>query len=196
MFNSLFRSDDDIEARYESQNPEPSLLDRARSGLGLGPPTRREMAAEAMCPDLTFRQRLYGFGICFALGCLVSLGSMMYFHRLLAGQPTPFAVNYTVGNLVALSSTFFLVGPARQLKRMSSATRCGAAFVYVSSMAATLVCALVLPRVTKLPSSAIAGLVVACIVVQFCAMFWYALSYVPYGRRMFRACCASMAEDG
>ena len=83
--------------------------------------------------------------------------------------------------------TGFIVGPRRQLKYMTSPTRWGAALVFVLAMAATLVSALVVKE---------AILVLACIVVQFLAMFWYALSYIPYGRRMFKACCASAMSDG
>ena len=85
--------------------------------------------------------------------------------------------------------------PARQLKRMSHPTRAGAALVFVLAMLATLVCALVLPRTTRLSTSAISFLVVTCIVVQFMAFFWYCLSYIPYGRRMFKACCASVMSE-
>ena len=107
------------------------------------------------------------------------------------------AINYTLGNIIALGSTAFLVGPARQLKRMTHPTRWGAALVYVLAIAATLVCALVLPHVApKMPTSMDGALVIACIVVQFLAMFWYGLSYIPYGRRMLRACCVSAMESG
>ena len=44
----------------------------------------------------------------------------------------------TVGNMLELSSTAFLMGPRTQLKRMTSPTRFGAAIVYVGAMIATL----------------------------------------------------------
>ena len=98
----------------------------------------------------------------------------------------------TVGNMLELSSTAFLMGPRTQLKRMTSPTRFGAAIVYVGAMIATLFSALMLPSLTHWPTNVVALIVVACIVVQFLAMFWYALSYIPYGRRACRACCTSM----
>ena len=100
----------------------------------------------------------------------------------------------TFGNLVALASTGFLVGPKTQLKRMASPTRWGAALVYVCAMASTLICALILPRVTHLPMGLLSIFIIVCLVIQFLAMFWYALSYIPYGRRMFKACCVSALE--
>lgn len=173
----------------------PSLYDRARAAVGMQP-TRAERAIDSVCPSMSFKQRCYGFGICFVLGFLLSFGSIIYFRKLLAGQPAPFAINYTLGNLIALGSTGFLVGPKTQLKRMSSPTRWGAALIYVCAMAATLVCALLLPSITQLSQGALSALVLACLAVQFFAMFWYALSYIPYGRRMFKACCVSILEEG
>ena len=216
----LLGDEEEQSTSYTDASRQPSLLDRARTAAGLQP-TRREEAIETLCPSLTFRQRVYGFGICFGIGCLISLASMTHFHMLLAGKPAPFAVTYTIGNIVELSararkhnlaplpfrghhsrrgvcalagSTMFLVGPKWQLKRMTSPTRWLCALVYVGAMAATLVSALLLPGLTHWPSNVIAIIVVACIVVQFLAMFWYALSYIPYGRRMFRACCVSAIE--
>ena len=151
-----------------------------------------------LCPKMTFKQRLYAFGTCFVAGLLLSLSSMFAWTDLMLGHPTKFAVRLSVGNVLSLLGTSFIVGPRRQLKYMTSPTRWGAALVYLLAMAATLVCALVLPSaVPKMPHSVEGALIIACIVVQFLAMFWYALSYIPYGRRMVRACCVSALEgDG
>ena len=27
-----------------------------------------------------------------------------------------------------------------------------------------------------------------CMLLQFCALFWYCLSYIPWGRRLFTRC--------
>ena len=149
-----------------------------------------------MCPRLTAQQRLYGFGICFGIGCLVSLGSMVFFKRLLAGHPAGFAVNYTVGNLVSMASTGFLIGPARQMKNALKPTRIAAFITYVSAMVGTLFCALFLPSLAPhMSQGLLAGLVVICIIIQFCAMFWYRLSYIPFARRTCKACCISAMSD-
>ena len=89
-----------------------------------------------------------------------------------------------------------MMGFARQLKRMSHPTRWGTALIFVLAMAATLFSAIFLERLTKWPTSMVAMIIVICIVVQTLAMFWYALSYIPYGRRMFKACCVSVMSDG
>ena len=191
----LSSHDEEAQTDYVESSGGPSLLERARTAVGLQP-TRREQYADACCPALTYQQRLWGFGICFGVGCLISLSSVLFFRKLLAGNPVPFALNYTVGNLIGLASTAFFVGPARQCKRMSHPTRAGAALIFVLAMVSTLVCALLLPVVTKLPTSVITLLVLVSIVIQFLAFFWYCLSYIPYGRRVFKACCASALSDG
>lgn len=94
-------SDEEASTRYADTSTQPSLLDRARTAAGLQP-TRREEVVDAVCPSLTLTQRVYGFGICFGVGCLISLGSMMFFHQLLAGRPAPFAVNCARTRGVAL----------------------------------------------------------------------------------------------
>ena len=188
--------DSEEDTPYQSSAAQASFLDGVRGAVGLQP-TRREEVIDASCPSLTFKQRLWGFGICFGIGCIVSLGSMLFWHKLLHGNPGPFAINYTLGNLISVASTFFLMGPHRQLKRMSHPTRAGVALVFVLSAAATLVCAFLLPSMTpQLSPIVIAVIIVACMVVQFSAFFWYALSYIPYGRRMCKACFSSAMQEG
>ena len=36
--------------------------------------------------------------------------------------------------------------------------------------------------------------VLICIVVQFCAMTWYALSYMPFGRRLLKSCLRTAVD--
>ena len=193
--NLLSDSDDNGASSYTDTSTQPSLLDRARTAAGLQP-TRREEIIDNYCLQLTWKQRLYGFFICFGIGFLVSLGSFMFWTDLLAGRPTKFAINFTIGNAIEVLSTGFLMGFARQLKRMSHPTRWGTALIFVLAMAATLFSAIFLERLTKWPTSMVAMIIVICIVVQTLAMFWYALSYIPYGRRMFKACCVSVMSDG
>jgi hypothetical protein len=57
---------------------------------------------------------------------------------ILAGDPSRFAVPYTLGNLCSLFSTSFLVGPWKQMQSMFNVDRWGATTVYLASMLATL----------------------------------------------------------
>ena len=70
---------------------------------------------EQCCPSLTMFERIVGTIVCFCLGTLVNVLAMMKIPRLLLGDPKPFAAAYTLGNLLSLCSTTFLVGPVRPL---------------------------------------------------------------------------------
>lgn len=129
---------------------------------------------------------MYGFVICLTTGILLSLSSMFSFAKLILGFPRDFAIKYTLGNVLAICSTGFLIGPGRQARNMASSSRWIAALVYLAAMVMTLVSAFKIQI----------GLVtVACIVVQFCAMVWYCMSYIPFGRQMLAKCCAGVLES-
>lgn len=59
------------------------------------------------CCTLTFKQRLYGFAGCFGIGMLLSFLSTM---QLWSGNYQGFGALYSIGNLMALMSTGFLMG--------------------------------------------------------------------------------------
>lgn len=120
---------------------------------------------------LSWSTRIKGFAICFIVGILCSfLGSFaLFLHKGL----TVFAVFYTIGNLVSLASTCFLMGPIKQFKKMFAATRIIATVLVFVAVAMTLFAALHL----KNP-----GLALLFIIIQSVAMTWYSLSYIPYAR--------------
>ena len=109
--------------------------------------------------------------------------SFSRFIILLRGEPLPFVLMYTIGNLVSLSASMFLAGPSRQASKMFGKTRLWTSVVYLTSMVATiLVCFVPMATGVRVP------LLLVLVVVQFCAMVWYMLSYVPYGRSMAKNC--------
>lgn len=78
--------------------------------------------------------------MCFIVGILLSfLGSFaLFFNRGL----TLFAVFYTLGNVVSLASTCFLMGPFNQIKKMFAPTRAIATVVVLVSFGLTLFAAI------------------------------------------------------
>ncbi|KAG5883577.1 hypothetical protein JTB14_016717 [Gonioctena quinquepunctata] len=120
---------------------------------------------------LSWSTRIKCFLACFVVGILLSvLGSLaLVFHRGM----TLFAVFYTLGNLVSILSTCFLMGPFNQIKRMFAPTRCIATIVVIVSFTLTLISAIVLHK---------GGLAFLFIIIQSLAMTWYSLSYIPYAR--------------
>ena len=100
---------------------------------------------------------------------------MLSFPQLLLGDPSPFAWKYSVGNVLGLASSGFLSGFQAQLEAMWSPVRLGATAAYLSSIAATVICALVL-------HNALLTLLAMCI--QFAAVLWYCASFIPFGRNI------------
>eukprot|EP00056_Hartaetosiga_gracilis_P016066 m.3705 g.3705 ORF g.3705 m.3705 type:complete len:177 (-) comp3711_c0_seq1:740-1270(-) len=128
---------------------------------------------------LTYKQRLYGFVYCFALGCIFGiLGSAL----VALGKLTAFAVCYSIGTILSLLSSLFLWGPCHQMKNMFKETRWIATIVMLASIVLTIVSAVVWNSV---------ALCLIFAAIQFLAFGWYCLSYIPYGRAMVKNCTQS-----
>ncbi|XP_027179110.1 vesicle transport protein SFT2B [Coffea eugenioides] len=119
---------------------------------------------------LSTKQRLYGFVICLAAGITCTLLSMLVFFN-----PIKFGLTFSFGNLLALGSTAFLIGPKRQLTMMLDPVRIYATAIYLASIIVSLFCALYVRN--KL-------LTFLAISLEFGALVWYSLSYIPFARSM------------
>ncbi|XP_061745195.1 vesicle transport protein SFT2B-like [Nerophis ophidion] len=121
---------------------------------------------------LAWGTRVKGFLISFILGVLCSiLGTCMLW--LPAFGLAVFAVLYSVGNICALASTMFLVGPCRQLKSMCAKERALATIIMLVCLALTFCAAFWWKK---------NGLALLFCVLQFLAFTWYGLSYIPFAR--------------
>lgn len=159
--------------KKKSKNP----MDAAKNLLG-GKKEKTTLEELDECVTLTYKQRMYGFGCCFTLGVMVSLLAFLYW-----GDLVKFAVLYSIGNIIALCSTMFLMGPAKQVKRMFKKDRAAATVIYLLSIVMTLVFALALKDTF---------LTVLAMIIQFIALTWYALSYIPFARKAVKNCMAGM----
>jgi hypothetical protein len=130
----------------------------------------------ALFPSLTLKERLVGFGVCVLLGFLISVSAFGSFSDLLLGYPARFAILYSLGNLTSLGSTMFLVGPKHQFRNMTHHSRRSSAGIYVACMILTPCVAYLLPDYS--------WLIILLVASQWVALGWYALSYIPFGRRM------------
>ena len=133
----------------------------------------------SLCPDLDLKTRVIGFILSFIIGFVMMLGSIGQLFSLVIGGERWFAIWYTSGNLVCLSSSFFLMGPKKQCENMLNPIRATVSLVLLGSMIWCLVLALL--GISKL-------IVLVAIGVQFCALIWYVLSYIPYGRTYCGKC--------
>ncbi|NWR69885.1 SFT2A protein, partial [Centropus unirufus] len=85
---------------------------------------------------LSFGTRVRWFAICFVAGIVCSiLGTALLW---LPKGIKLFAVFYTLGNIAALASTCFLMGPLKQLKAMFEPKRLLATVVMLVSMLSLL----------------------------------------------------------
>nr|CAD7590853.1 unnamed protein product [Timema genevievae] len=120
---------------------------------------------------LSWSTRIKGFIICFVCGILCSLlGSLSMF---LGKGMVMFAVFYTLGNIISIGSTCFLMGPFNQVKKMFAPTRVIATILVIVLFGLTLFAAVGLGK---------AGLTLLFVILQCLAMTWYSLSYIPYAR--------------
>lgn len=121
---------------------------------------------------LGWTTRIKGFAICFGLGFLFSI--LGAFFLAIPGKGLRlFAIFYSIGNITSISSTCFLMGPFKQIKKMFNSTRVLATLTALIFLVMTLVSALVLKKT---------ALTFICCIIQFLAMTWYSLSYIPYAR--------------
>ncbi|KAG1749032.1 SFT2-domain-containing protein [Suillus paluster] len=119
---------------------------------------------------LTRTQRLYGFIGCLILGFALSLlGSVLLF----LGQLGSFAVLYTIGILVSLVGTGFVIGFASQIKLMFKPVRLIATIVFIGSIGLVFIGAFVIGNEV---------LCIIFVIVEYLAYTWYNLSYIPYAR--------------
>ncbi|XP_076894932.1 uncharacterized protein LOC143547374 [Bidens hawaiensis] len=119
---------------------------------------------------LSTKQRLYGFAICLVAGLTCTLMSMLVFFN-----PIKFGLAFTFGNLLSLGSTGFLIGPKRQVNMMLDPVRIYATALYLASILLALLCALYVHN--KL-------LTLVAIILEFGALIWYSMSYIPFARAM------------
>ncbi len=135
-------------------------------------PFAQENEMDSMCGgfQLTRMQRMYAFGFCFGIGFVFSiLGTILLF----SGQLGAFGVLYTLGNILSLISTGFLIGFVKQFKKMFDETRRIASGVFFVTIILTLVSAFMLK---------VGILTLIFCVIQYLALIWYSLSYIPFAR--------------
>ena len=137
----------------------------------------------SLCPDLDLKTRIVGFLLTFILGIVMMFGSIAQLFSLALGGQRWFAIWYTAGNIVSLSSSFFLMGPKKQCEMMMNPVRATVSIILGGSMIACVLLALL--GFSKL-------LVLVAIGVQFCSLVWYVLSYIPQGREVCGGCLKRM----
>jgi Got1/Sft2-like family len=164
-----------------SSHASVSFDEPSGRGSGNGNAGSAQDDEESWCTSLTWQERLIGCGACMVLGYLLSFGSFFRFKDLLLGNPLPFVIHTTMGNIIALAGSCFLTGPASQYNRMMHDKRKYATVAYLGSLSSTLLVAFLPVFLGK------ALLLVLLLLVQYVAITWYCLSYIPYAREAIQA---------
>ncbi|KAG7503467.1 vesicle transport protein SFT2B-like [Solea senegalensis] len=124
--------------------------------------------------------RVRGFLVCLVLGAFFCV--LATFMLWIPGFGLAvFVVFYTIGNICALTSSMFLVGPCRQLRSMCAKERALATVLMVVCLVLTMCSAYWWTNFT---------LALIFCILQILAFIWYGLSYVPYARETFVKVCS------
>lgn len=126
---------------------------------------------------LPFKSVWWDAFFCMLFGYIINIGSWFRFKRLLFGDPLPFVIVSTVGNIISLSGACFLSGPRAQTRKMFHETRRIASVVYLSCMLITLLVAFLCTGFKWQ-----APLMIILMITQYVAVTWYCLSYIPFAR--------------
>lgn len=132
--------DDDIESGTSGSNLSGQQQQQQQQSSQ--PQTQQMSLSDEMSSmfNLTMFQRIALFAMCFGTGILL-IALSFTFLPLIVIAPQKFAAAFTMGNLLAIISTWMLVGPRAQLQSMFSPGRTVAASVYIISLLVTLLAA-------------------------------------------------------
>jgi uncharacterized membrane protein len=98
-------------------------------------PTQQQSVADEVTQffNLTMFQRISLFAMCFATGIVLIFISFSFLPLIML-VPHKFVAAFTMGNVLAIVSTWILVGPRAQLATMFHPVRAAAAAIYVGSL--------------------------------------------------------------
>ena len=179
------REDDDNNASFADTiitDYVPEEVSAAMINMGIiskppeaKPKTYWEKAEDMFAVDgMTYKQRLIGCGSCMVVGYLLSFGSVFRINALLHGNPLPYILTATMGNIVALAGSCFLSGPRAQMKTMFHKRRKLASCGYLGSLVLTVAFAF---RTGMTGQKQVMMFLMAC---QYLSIAAYCLSYVPF----------------
>lgn len=137
-----------------------------------------EEVSDFCCGSLSYETRATLFIMLFCVGWFLVLFSPVWSSGIWT-----FALIYTIGNLCATASGFFLWGPQTQTKYMFAEHRRNATLVYLTCLFLML-----LLVICSAGDDEISGFTFFVIYVlmfcQICASIWYSASYIPWGRSL------------
>ena len=144
-----------------------------------------------MCPKLTYSQRVIGYMLCLGVAFCLSIGSWTRLIALVHGQPTGFVLFYTLSNIIGICGSMFLSTPAGQCRKMWDKERWPASTIYLLSIFFTLfVC-----FYAGIPDNARVGIIVLMLFIQWCAMIYFVISFIPFAKDYCCLVCTEGPKD-
>jgi len=137
---------------------------------------------DSLCPSMTLKQRVMGFVLMVGIGIILSILSGVI---LIFGDIKNFAILYSVGNVVAIAATCFLIGPVKQLKNMVDPERVVSTIIFFLALGATIAIALTIKN---------GLLVLIFVVIQWAAFVWYSISYIPFAQSCIKRAVGSLLD--
>ncbi len=141
---------------------------------------KKKKGLEELCPSLTLMQKLIGFGCCVVVGLVLDIIAWLSFPKLMKGQPATFAVCFSLGILVTLIGSAFLVGLFKQVRVMFRKKRIITTSIVLISLIMTIISALVLKS---------APLTLIFMIIELLSYTWYVLSFLPFAQSCIKRVC-------
>ena len=130
---------------------------------------------DSICSNLSIKTRLIGFLLCSIIGMIMIIGSIYKLFNLKIGGTSFFAIWYTLGNIIILSSTLFLKNYRKQRENIFHPKRIIASILlFVSIICCFFFGIIGLPKF----------LIILTFLIQFVSYIWYSLSYIPMGKTL------------
>ena len=102
------------------------------------------------------------------------------------GDMIKFGILYTAGTICSLASSMFLWGPKIQCKKMFDPTRRIVTVIFLSCIIGVVCLIIWYPKWQ---------IIMLLVIIQYCAYFWYTLSFIPFGRTIFCKCFKKAVGD-
>ncbi|CAD8116103.1 unnamed protein product [Paramecium primaurelia] len=152
----------------------------------IGGPMKPKNENESLFPSLTYKERLMGFAFCSILGYFIQILSFGSFIGILGGSPNKFALTYSLGNILALFGTAFLIGFKKQFENMIDNERKMTSIIFASSLV------MIFLSVYLFKSK---FLVLIFLLTEFCSYTWYVASYIPFARDCIKGCLRNIIKS-
>lgn len=148
---------------------------------------KKEQEEVAGCfPSLSLTERLIAFGICMCAGTVLDILAWFSVIKIIEGKPQTFALCFSIGIIVSMAGSGFLIGFRRQCSMMFKPSRFITTVIFLSALALTLISALILQ--SRL-------LTLIFMIIEILAYIWYVLSYLPFGQKLVIKICGSWCKD-